>query len=125
MSDAVFLPGLDGAAESREGFLAGLRRRHSVRATSPPNRRLGSIASYRDPAMAETPVDRSRWSAGFTRALGSLDDAVVAERMRTIATEDVTRLPRFPLAIRPRACALAIERALRGRGAPSNGTFRP
>lgn len=32
---------------------------------------------------------RRRWSAGFRRALGELDDRVVAERLRLIATEDV------------------------------------
>lgn len=32
---------------------------------------------------------RMRWSADFTRSLASLDDDVVAERLRLIATEDV------------------------------------
>jgi pimeloyl-ACP methyl ester carboxylesterase len=33
---------------------------------------------------------RARWAAGLARAMGSLDDAVVAERLRLIATEDVS-----------------------------------
>jgi pimeloyl-ACP methyl ester carboxylesterase len=33
---------------------------------------------------------RSRWGEGLSRALGALDDAVVAERMRLIASEDVS-----------------------------------
>ena len=33
---------------------------------------------------------RSRWGAGLTRALGDLDDDVVAERLRLIAGEDIS-----------------------------------
>ena len=32
---------------------------------------------------------RARWSSGFTRSLGALDNEVVAERLRLISTEDV------------------------------------
>ena len=221
----VFLPGFDGDAELRAGFLAELRARHEVCAVSYPNRLLGSIDAYRDHAMGEMPVDwnpiliaesfsglvatrwsaidprvkalvlcasfarnpmgyatelgssmpalvkwmpalfdsavqmgddsvRRRWSAGFTRSMGALRDDVVAERMRLIATEDITdalreltipvvmlqfeydqvitpagraeleaacprarvvrvAAPHFGLAIRPRDCLRAIERALR------------
>ena len=33
---------------------------------------------------------RARWGAGLSRAMASLDDAVVAERLRLIASEDVS-----------------------------------
>lgn len=165
MKQVVFMPGFDGDAEIRDGFLAELRRRHQVRAVSYPNRLLGSIEGYRDFAMGEVPVDwnpvlvaesfsgmvathwaaidprvralvlvasfarnpmgyatelgaslpglvklgpafmdvgvqlndnaaRRRWSANFTRALGALHNAVVAERMRLIAREDIREVLR-------------------------------
>ena len=219
------MPGFDGDAELREGFLRELRSRYEVSAVSYPNRLLGSLEAYRDYAMAQAPVDwkpvliaesfsglvatrwaqidprvealvlcasfvrnpmgyatelgawfptlvklgpavmdvpvqmagepiRRRWSAGFTRSLGELRNDVVAERMRLIATEDISaalgqigipvvilqfdldeviapagraeleaacpnarvvrvNAPHFGLAIRPRDCLRAIERALR------------
>lgn len=45
---------------------------------------------------------RARWRAGLSRALASLDDGVVAERLRLIATEDVSgslRALRIPVVV--------------------------
>ena len=57
MTQVVFLPGFDGDATLRADFLLALAERHDVRSVSYPARTLGSLAGYRDHAMAELPVD--------------------------------------------------------------------
>ena len=57
MSQVVFLPGFDGAARLRQEFLDELTLAHEVRAVTYPGRVLGTLAAYRDHAMAAAPVD--------------------------------------------------------------------
>ena len=57
MTPLVFMPGFDGEASLREPFLRVLGRHHEVHAVSYPARALGSLAGYRDHAMASIPVD--------------------------------------------------------------------
>jgi pimeloyl-ACP methyl ester carboxylesterase len=159
MTPIVFMPGFDGDATLREPFLEALGERHEVHAVTYPARCLGTIAGYRDHAMASVPVDcrpvligesfsslvaahwaavdprvrgivlcggfarnpvgwashagamlpavvrhapslwspvarwsgdpaRVRWSRGLEKTMARLPSAVVAERLRLIASED-------------------------------------
>ena len=57
MTPAVFLPGFDGDATLRGEFVEALARRRPATGVSYPPEVLGSLARYRDHAMAQCPVD--------------------------------------------------------------------
>ncbi len=67
-------------------------------------------------AWAASDTRRTRWGAGLSRALAGLDDAVVAERLRLIATEDVSeslRALRIPVVLVHFEADLVIHGAAR------------
>ena len=86
MTPLVFMPGFDGDAELRRPFLQALAERHEVHAVSYPARCLGSLAGYRDHAMASVPVDcRPVLVAESFSSLVAAHWAAVDPRVRGIA----------------------------------------
>jgi pimeloyl-ACP methyl ester carboxylesterase len=57
MTPAIFLPGFDGDAALRSEFVEALARRRPATGVSYPAQPLGSLARYREHAMAQAPVD--------------------------------------------------------------------
>lgn len=108
MTQFVFMPGFDGDASLRGGFVGELARRgHEVKAVSYPNRLLGSLDAYRAHAMAEVPVDwepilvaesfsglvASRWAAVDPRVRGLVLCGCFARNPLGYATQLGASLP--------------------------------
>ncbi len=73
-------------------FLCGSFARNPVGLVASVGASWPSLVKFGQAMLPPVPTrdaKRRRWSDGFTRAITSLDDGVLGERMRLIATEDV------------------------------------